>query len=139
MKISYTMKNVSFTGLCCLIMASCGATAAQADAGPGFGEWYPLEVLPSQSQRMTDPQAGAELLFLTSGPTDNENLYFHERSWLQDNSMILFYARHDYNGLMGYVVATGELLELRAADGTPLGGATAACTSDANPSGEGTT
>jgi len=94
-------------------------------AAPSFGERYALEVLPSEARPMTDEESGAELLFLTSGPTENKNLYFHERSWLQDSSMILFHTHREPSGLMGYLVETGELVRFRAADGTPLSRATA--------------
>src|SRR6266850_3110576 len=51
---------------------------------------FPLEVLPPEHKRMTDPKTGAELLFLTTAPEDDSNLYFHEHSWLTDESAILF-------------------------------------------------
>lgn len=107
-----------------MVLAALGSLAQEQK--PSFSAPFALEVLPPQAKRMTDEQTGAKLLFLTSGPTENENLYFHERSWLQDNSVILFYARHAFNGLMGYLVETGELIRFRAAEGTPLRGATAA-------------
>ncbi|MCP4645436.1 MAG: hypothetical protein GY851_33640 [bacterium] len=110
-------------------LVACAFTAlahAPASASPTFNDPYPLEVLPTQAVRATDDVTGADLLYLTGGSTDNGNLYFHERSWLQDGSVILFYAHHKYSGLMGYIVATGELIRLRAEDGTPLARATAA-------------
>lgn len=110
----------------CMSLVLFFAVNPEVQAESDFGARYALEVLPSEVQRMTDDETGAELLFLTSGPTENENLYFHERSWLQDDSVILFYAHREYNGLMGYIVASGELVPLRAKDGTPLNGATAA-------------
>ena len=102
-----------------------GALAAHA-AAPAFGDRYPLEVFPTEAKRMVDDQTGAELLFLTSGPTKNQNLYFHQRSWLSDNSMILFASQRERGGLMGYLTATGELVRITASDGAPTGGATAA-------------
>ena len=41
---------------------------------------YPLQVLPPEHKRMTDPKTGAELLFLTTAPENDANLYFHEHS-----------------------------------------------------------
>ena len=108
-----------------LLALFCGALGAQAVA-PAFGNRYPLEVFPTEAKRMVDDQTGAELLFLTSGPTKNQNLYFHQRSWLSDNSMILFASQRERGGLMGYLTATGELVRITAADGAPTGGATAA-------------
>ena len=55
---------------------------------------------------MTDPQTGAELLFLTTAPENDANLYFHEYSWLADESVILFTSARTNGGLMGYVTAS---------------------------------
>ena len=91
---------------------------------------FPLEVLPPEHRRMTDPQTGAELLFLTTAPGNDVNLYFHEYSWLADESVILFTSSRTNGGLMGYVTATGELLRFN----TPqrgLGAATAAAKGNA--------
>jgi len=120
------MKSSTLLGFGCRSVMLLCAVNAMAHAGPSFTDRYALEVLPTEARRLTDEHTGAELLFLTSGPTENRNLYFHERSWLQDDSVILFYADREYNGLMGYVVATDELVRLSAADGTPLNRATAA-------------
>jgi hypothetical protein len=76
-----------------IVLAGCGAAAA-----PNF---YPLEVFPPESKRMTDPRTGAELLFLTTAPEKDSNLYFHEYSWLADESVILFTSSRAKGGLMG--------------------------------------
>ena len=91
---------------------------------------YPLEVFPPESKRMTDPQTGAELLFLTTAPENDANLYFHEYSWLADESVILFTSSRSHGGLMGYLTATGELIRFNSPQG-PLGGATAAARGNA--------
>src|SRR5712671_2378126 len=91
---------------------------------------YPLEVFPPEHRRMTDPKTGAELLFLTTAPEKDSNLYFHERSWLADESVILFNSSRAKGGLMGYLTATGELLRFNTPQG-PLGGATAAAKDNA--------
>ena len=105
-----------------IAFVACAATAAETA--------YPLEVLPPEHQRMTDPQTGAELLFLTSGPTTNLNLYFHEYSWLADESVILFTSMRAKGGLMGYLTETGELIPFTTPLGK-LGGATAAARGNA--------
>ena len=86
---------------------------------------YPLEILPPECRRLTDPKTGTELLFLTSAPENDANLYFHEYSWLADESVILLNSSRPKGGLMGYLTATGELIRLHTPQG-PLGGATAA-------------
>ena len=79
---------------------------------------------------MTDPGTGAELLFLTTAPENDSNLYFHDYSWLADESVILFNSARAQGGLMGYLTATGELIRFSTPQG-PLGGATAAARGNA--------
>ena len=84
-----------------------------------------LEVLPPEHKTMTDPETGAELNFLTTDPASDLNLYFHERSWLSDGSLIVFTSSRQKGGTLGYVTATGELVRLATPSGS-LGGVTAA-------------
>lgn len=91
---------------------------------------YPLEVSPPEHRRMTDPKTGAELLFLTTNPDKDSNLYFHEYSWLSDESVVLFNSSRKNGGLMGYVTATGELIRFNSPQGR-LGAATAAAKGNA--------
>ncbi|MGL6225492.1 MAG: hypothetical protein ACRC10_02570 [Thermoguttaceae bacterium] len=82
---------------------------------------YSLEVLPAQAKHRVDEVTGVSLLFLTDGTLASEALYFHERSFLCDNSVILFYAKSPFKGGMGYLTETGELVRLKSSDGVPLG------------------
>lgn len=91
----------------------------------GASAEYYLQVLPAEHKHMTDPDTGAELTFLTTGPARDTNLYFHERSWLADESVILFNSDRENGGLMGYLVETGELIQFTTANGS-LSMATAA-------------
>jgi len=91
---------------------------------------YALEVLPPEHRRMTDPKTGNELLFLSTAPEKDSNLYFHERSWFADESVILFTSSRAKGGLMGYVTATGELIRFNTPEGG-VGGATAAAKDNA--------
>ena len=84
-----------------------GLIAWVAGVGIAAENIYPLEVLPPECRRMTDPKTGAELLFLTTAPENDANLYFHEYSWLADESVVLFTSARAQGGLMGYVTATG--------------------------------
>ncbi len=79
---------------------------------------------------MTDPATGAELLFLTTAPESDANLYFHEHAWLADESVILFTSSRTNGGLMGYVTGTGELIRIHTPQG-PLGAATGAAKGNA--------
>src|SRR6266516_1714279 len=83
-----------------------------------------LEVFPPEHKRLTDPKTGAELLFLTTAPEQDANLYFHEYSWLADESVILFTSSRTNGGLINYVTATDELIRVHTPRG-PLGAATA--------------
>lgn len=114
------MKKALITAVSLLLLHSAAYAAVP------FSEPYPLEVLPAQAVRATDEKTGVELLYLTSGPSENENQYFHERSWLEDGSLILYHARNAPAGSYGYIVATGERIRLAAADGTALTRTTAA-------------
>lgn len=86
---------------------------------------YPLEVLPPEHLRMKDPATGADLLFVTTHPARDVNFYFHERSFLADESMVLFTSERERGGLMGYLFATGELVRITTPEGN-VGDATAA-------------
>jgi oligogalacturonide lyase len=97
---------------------------------PAANNSYPLEVLPPEHWRMTDPKTGAELLFLTTAPGNDANLYFHEYSWLTDESVILLNSSRTNGGLLGYVTATGALIRLTTPQGG-LGGATGAAKGNA--------
>lgn len=88
---------------------------------------YPLPVLPPEHQSIKDPVTGAELLFVSAGPAKDHNLYFHQRSWLSDDSLVLFTSHRPDGGLMGYLFATGELVRLVTPEGG-LGSPTAART-----------
>ena len=87
---------------------------------------YTLDVLPVEHKIIQDEQTGATLTFLTTDPADDTNLYFHERSWSADSSFILFNSNREAGGLMGYIVATGELMRIVTPEGKTLHRATAA-------------
>jgi oligogalacturonide lyase len=84
-----------------------------------------LRVLPAERRLMTDPVTGAELTFLTTHPAHDQSLYYEQRSWLSDSSLVLFNSSRPDGGLMGYLTATGELVRLNTPSGG-LGGPTAA-------------
>lgn len=87
---------------------------------------YPLRVLPPEDEATVDPETGAKLRFLTNGKYKDTNLYFHQRSWLADGSMVLFFSGRVNGGLMGYLTGTGELVCITASDGSQLRFPTAA-------------
>jgi hypothetical protein len=56
---------------------------------------------------MTDSVTGVEYRVL-SDSGKSTNLYFHQRSWLADNSIVLYTGPNSAQRLMGYIQATGE-------------------------------
>jgi oligogalacturonide lyase len=101
------------------------AVLAVAGAACAAETSYPLPVLPAEHKMMKDPVTGADLIFVTTNPAEDHNLYFHERSWLADSSLLLFTSSRPDGGLMGYLFATGELVRITTPKGG-VGGATAA-------------
>ena len=101
------------------------AVLAVAAAACAAETSYPLPVLPAEHKMMKDPVTGADLIFVTTNPAEDHNLYFHERSWLADSSLLLFTSGRPDGGLMGYLFATGELVRITTPKGG-VGGATAA-------------
>jgi hypothetical protein len=113
---------VRFAGSMALLMFM----VLPAWAQPVVSTPYSLPVFPREDSVQKDTDTGTDLLFLTNAKTKDTNLYFHQRSWLADGSMILLLSARDQGGLMGYIVETGELAQLTAADGAKLSNPTAA-------------
>lgn len=86
-----------------------------------------LPLLPAEHQIESDPDSGATLTYLSTAPTTERNLYFHERSWTADGQAILFHSQRDEGGLMLYLTHSGELVPVGHVLGG-LSGATAAIT-----------
>lgn len=100
------------------------ASGAAPDPPSEAVQNYELLVLPAEHEHVEDEVTGAQLTYLTTDRAQDTNLYFHERSWLSDESIILFTSRREQGGLMGYLVETGELIRFATPEGG-LGGATA--------------
>jgi hypothetical protein len=90
-----------------------------------WSQYYDLTVLPPEHRIEQDKEIGAVLLFLTSHPSKDINLYYHQRSWLSNSSAILFYSEREPGGLYAYWIKTGELLSLKGPDGDAFTGVTA--------------
>ena len=83
-------------------------------------EWK-CETLPPERETIIEPESGAEITFLTDSPAYDQNLYFHQRSWLPDGSLILFHSdRTGRRELFGYLEKTGELIRLQRPDDSTL-------------------
>ena len=74
---------------------------------------WECEILPSERKVAKDEKSGAELIYVTSDKANDNNLYFHDRCWLLDGEMMLFYSdRSGRNELYGYLAASGKLVRL---------------------------
>ncbi len=66
-----------------------------------------LTVLPPLHRNEVDSVTGVEYVVLADSGKST-NLYFHQRSWLADNSVVLYTGPTSAQRLMGYIQATGE-------------------------------
>jgi len=85
-----------------------------------FSESWECEVLPPEREILTDPLSGAPMVFITTAPSSDNNLYFHQRSFLPNGSMVFFTSnRSGHQEVYAYLDSTGELVRLqRAGDAT---------------------
>lgn len=109
-----------------VLLALICSTLGTAMAVPVLSKEYRLPVFPREDTELIDAETGTALRFLTRAEHKDTNLYFHQRSWIADESLIFFYSSRPKGGVMGYVVETGELVQITAADGTKLRHPTAA-------------
>jgi len=90
-----------------------------------FSSTWDCEVLPSEQRVEVDAQSGAKIIFVTTDPASDTNLYFHDRCFLWNNRLMLFNSdRFGRTEIMGYLLDTGELVRLNraqdAAAGSPV-------------------
>jgi hypothetical protein len=83
--------------------------ASSAVAGPAATA-RELTVYAPEFKDMKDPATGADLRFITTDAGKDNNLYFHQRSWFSDGSVILFISDRPGGGVMGYLTETGEII-----------------------------
>jgi len=85
-----------------------------------FATTWDCEILPSEQQVITDKQSGAKIIFATTDPASDQNLYFHDRCFLLENRLALFISdRFQRSEIMGYLLDTGELVRLNRSEDTP--------------------
>lgn len=88
--------------------------------GSLFPQTWTCEKLPSERITEVDPETGIEVLFATTNPANDYNLYFHDRCWLLDNSLMLFTSdRSGRAEIYGYYAPDGSIFRLDRADETP--------------------
>ncbi|HNS22588.1 MAG TPA: hypothetical protein PKH24_18945 [Sedimentisphaerales bacterium] len=92
---------------------------------------WDCEVLPSEQKVEADPQSGAKIIFVTTAPSSDTNFYFHNRCFLWDNRLMLFFSdRFGRTEVMGYLSDTGELLRLNHANAPAAGFVAVSCKGD---------
>ncbi len=75
-----------------------------------YAQSWDCEILPSEHKFEQDAKSGAELIYITTSKAKDSNLYFHDRCWLLDGKMMLFYSdRSGRNELYGYIAEMGNL------------------------------
>jgi hypothetical protein len=97
--------GVLFSSFILLVLFSSQASSQQN---------WDCEVFQAERETIIDPTSGARLVFVTRSPAEDTNLYFHQRSWLPDGSVLVFRTnRGGKQELFGYIEATGELFRLQ--------------------------
>ena len=81
---------------------------------PGIAtDTWECKILPSENRVTIDPVSNAKIVFITSHESDDTNLYFHDRSWLFNDRLVIFNSnRFGNTEIFGYVLKTGELVRL---------------------------
>lgn len=90
-----------------------------------LGKSWNCQIMPAEHKSELDPISGAKIIFVTTNPANDMNLYFHDRCWLFDNEMMLFVSdRSKRQEIYGYLTKTGEIVRLNqeadVAAGAPL-------------------
>ncbi len=77
-------------------------------------EHWQATVFPSEQTAIQDEISGAKLVFVTRSTANDSQVYFHQRSWLPDESLLFFWSdRNGYNELYGCLEKSGELIRFQ--------------------------
>ena len=87
-----------------------------------LSESWDCQILPSEQKVEIDPVSGAKIVFATTNPANDNNLYFHDRCFLFENKMMIFVSdRTGRQEIWGYIAETGELVRLNHPDAVAAG------------------
>lgn len=115
-------------GSCRLVAAAVfviSAILGSSASSEKVGRSWECTVLPAERETTVDKITGVTVVFVTTHESADRNLYFHERSWLPDGSMLMFVSERTGRAEpFGYVEATGELVQLGQAADSPGSGFT---------------
>lgn len=89
---------------------------------PLFARTWDCQIFPSEQKIEIDPISDAKIIFITTHPANDYNLYFHDRCWLLNDRLMLFISdRTGRSEIFGYLVETGELIRLNRPEDIPAG------------------
>ena len=78
------------------------------------------QIFPSEKKEEIDRTSGAKIVYITTNKAQDTNLYFHDRCWLLDNNLMLFYSdRSGRSEIYGYIAQTGELVRFNKEQDAP--------------------
>jgi len=78
---------------------------------------WECRVLPPEQMIGQDEESGARIVFVTTNPAKDLNLYFDLNCWTADLSLLVFTSdRNGRSELFGYLPKTGELVQLQEPD-----------------------
>jgi len=84
---------------------------------PTFPTEWECKVLPAEHIIESDATSGATIIFVTSDPASDTNLYFHDRCFLWNNRVMIFNSnRYGRQEVMAYLLDTGQLVRLNRPD-----------------------
>lgn len=78
---------------------------------------WDCKVLPAEREMYTDSVTGLQMTFITTHEAEDVNLYFHDRSWLPDNDVVIFTSlRSGRREIYGYFEDTGNIIAFNPED-----------------------
>lgn len=76
-----------------------------------YAKDWQCEIFPSERKTEIDVTSGAEITFITTNKSNDNNLYFHDRCWLLDSKIMMFNSdRTGRTEIFAYIAQTGELI-----------------------------
>ena len=100
----------SFLLACFIVLDGCHP-AHNLSAGLQWSSRWKGHVYPSEQKSYVDSVSGATVVFATTSPAKDVNLYFDLNCWFRDQSCLFFTSdRRGRTELFGYIPKTGELV-----------------------------
>lgn len=82
-----------------------------------LAQTWECEILPPEHKIEMDKNTGSKIIFVTTDPAADNNLYFHDRSWMFDQQLLLFISnRTGRSEIFGYLTTNGALIRFNRAE-----------------------